>query len=137
MSKSEEINQEVDVGQVLGAEPSTSVQQLTLYIPNKDKEGEELGNQRKWVLEAAQLLAEIGGGVSIFPPMEGGWINEDGEIIWENPVLIYTFINEGPFLSMLPELREFLHRMGRETNQGEVGLEFDGEFYRICNFIQK
>jgi len=34
----------------------------------------------------------------------------------------------------LPRLREFLHRMGRETNQGEIAFEFDGRFYRIRNF---
>jgi hypothetical protein len=28
----------------------------------------------------------------------------------------------------------FLHRMGRETNQGEIAFEFDGRFYRIRNF---
>jgi hypothetical protein len=34
----------------------------------------------------------------------------------------------------LPELRSFLHRMGRETRQGEVAFEFDGRFYRIRGF---
>jgi hypothetical protein len=34
----------------------------------------------------------------------------------------------------LPRLREFLHRMGRETNQGEIAFEFDGRFYRIRTF---
>jgi len=31
-------------------------------------------------------------------------------------------------------LREFLHRFGRETNQGEVVFEFDGEFFRIREY---
>ena len=34
-----------------------------------------------WVLEAAELLSEIGGGFTILPPVEGGWVNELGEII--------------------------------------------------------
>jgi len=38
------------------------------------------------------------------------------------------------FLQNLPRLREFLHRMGRETNQGEVAFEFAGRFYRIRMF---
>ncbi|TVS20739.1 MAG: hypothetical protein EA424_02440 [Planctomycetaceae bacterium] len=38
------------------------------------------------------------------------------------------------FLANLPRIREFLHRMGRETNQGEIAFEFDGRFYRIRRF---
>ena len=68
------------------------------------------------------------------PPVEGGWLNDQGEIIWENPVIVYSFIRPEQFLSNLPRLREFLHGMGRETNQGEIAFEFDGRFYRIRNF---
>jgi len=35
---------------------------------------------------------------------------------------------------LLGDLRAFLHRLGRETNQGEVALEFDGRFYRITAY---
>jgi hypothetical protein len=84
-------------------------------------------------LEAASLLAEIGGGFTIMPAVEGGWLNE-GNIIWENPVVIYTYIKPNKFEEKLPELRGFLHRMGRETNQGEVVFEFDHWFYRITEY---
>ena len=30
--------------------------------------------------------------------------------------------------------RGFLHRFGRQTNQGEVVVEFDGRFYRIKTY---
>ncbi len=85
-------------------------------------------------MEAAALLAKIGGGVTILPPVEGGWVNNAGDIVWEHPVLVYTFIRPAQFRSALAELRQFLHRMGRETRQGEVALEFDGRFYRIRKF---
>jgi len=124
-----------DIGRVLGAAASNSIQELTLYIPNKDRDGIDLGAQRTWVDEAAELLARMGGGVTIMPPCEGGWLNETrGNIVWESPVLVYTYIKPDPFERGLPELRRFLHRLGRETNQGEVALEFDGIFYRITNF---
>jgi hypothetical protein len=73
-------------------------------------------------------------GATAMPPVEGGWLNDQKEIIWDNPVLVYSFIRPEQFLSHLPRLREFLHRMGRETNQGEVAFEFDGRFYRIRSF---
>ena len=87
------------------------------------------------MLQAAELLAHIGGGVTIMPPVEGGWLNpEEGRIVWENPVIVYAYVKFEGFEKRLPGLREFLHRMGRETNQGEVVVEFDGTFYRITTF---
>ena len=60
----------VDLAGVLGAAQAASVQVLTLYIPDKDRDGGEFGTQRNWVLEAAELLALLGGGVTIMPPGE-------------------------------------------------------------------
>jgi hypothetical protein len=126
--------QEADLGAALGADAGISSQCFTVYVPNKDRDGKEIGNQRKWVLEAIRLLSEINGGATAMPPVEGSWENDQGEIIWENPVIVYSFIRPDQFLSSLPRIREFLHRLGRETNQGEIAFEFDGRFYRIRNF---
>jgi hypothetical protein len=126
---------ELDLGEVLGASGETSPQVLTLYIPNKDRSGREFGTQRRWVLRAAELLAHLGGGVTIMPPTEGGWLNEEtGTIIWENPVQVYSYIKPDRFMSRLGALRRFLHDLGRETGQGEVAFEFDGLFFRITEF---
>ncbi len=62
----------MDLADALGVDGGISVQSLTLYIPNKDRTGREIGDQRRWVLQAAELLARIGGGVTIMPPAEGG-----------------------------------------------------------------
>ena len=125
-----------DLAEALGAEPhAISPQALSLYIPNKDQHNVEFGTQRKWLLEAGQLLAQIGGGFTIMPAVEGGWVNpERDSIVWENPAIIYTYIKPEQFTQHLPALREFLHRMGRETNQGEVAIEFDHKFYRVTAF---
>jgi hypothetical protein len=76
---------DVGVGEALGAEAS-SMQCFSIYVPSKDRSGREIGNQRKWVLEALHMLAEIHGGASAMPPVEGGWRNDDGKTIWETPV---------------------------------------------------
>jgi hypothetical protein len=125
---------DVDIVSALGSDAGVSTQCITLYIPNKDQHGEEIGNQRKWVLEAVRLLSQINGGATVMPPVEGGWLNDESEIIWENPVIVYSFIRPDEFVANLPRLREFLHRMGRETDQGEIAFEFDGRFYRIRKF---
>lgn len=126
---------ELDIAEAFGASDSSSNQVLTLYIPNKDRFGEEIGTQRKWVLEAAKLLAHIGGGVTVMPPTEGGWFDKEyGRVVWERPVLVYTYIKPEAFIEKLPLLRAFLHRLGRDTKQGEIAVEFDGVFYRITKF---
>jgi hypothetical protein len=133
---SAEEDEPLELTEELGATPDTSHQVLVLFIPNRDRDGVELGNQRKWVLEAAQLLACIGGGVSIEAPIEGGWLDEErgGHIVWERPVRVFTTIRPECFEERLGELRHFLHRMGRQTRQGEVAVEFAGQFWRIRRF---
>ena len=127
--------EEIDLVAALGASIELSPQELRLYIPNKDRHSREFGCQRKWVLEAASLLATIGGGVTMLPAAEGGWYDPDNDtIVWENPILVYTYVKPDLFVQHLPELRRFLHRLGRETDQGEVVLEFDGDFYRINQY---
>ena len=88
----------------------------------------------KWVLEAIALLARFNGGAMAMPPTEGVWGTEGGELIWEHPVVVYSFIRPDEFFGNLPVIREFLHRMGRETNQGEIAVEFEGLFFRIREF---
>jgi len=130
-----EVAHEIDLAAATGAEAEPSLQVLTVYVPDRDRDDCEFGQQRKWVLAFARLLSEIGGGVTVMPPAEGGWFNEEtGKPIWERTVLVYTYIKPDPFRRLLPDLRGALHRFGRETNQGEVVFEFDGELYRIRDY---
>ena len=61
-------------------------------------------------------------------------MDAEGEFVWENPVVVYSYIQPEQFIARWPELRTFLHKMGRETRQGEVVFEFDKRFYRIRRF---
>jgi hypothetical protein len=123
-----------DVVQAFGSDGGVSEQCFSIYIPNKDRADQEIGNQRKWVLEAIRLLSEINGGATAMPPVEGAWIDDDDRLIWENPVVVYSFLGPARFLENVPRIREFLHRLGRETNQGEIAFELDNFFYRIRAF---
>jgi hypothetical protein len=123
----------VPLAESLGA-AGVAVQCFTVYVPNKDKHDQEIGTQRRWVLDAIRLLSEINGGATAIP-VEGGWLNDEGQIILEHPVIVYSFVTRpDEFLKNLPRIRAFLHQMGRETNQGEVAFEFDDRFYRIRQF---
>lgn len=126
----------ISLGEALGADAGIATQCLTVYIPNKDRSGAEIGNQRKWVLEAIGLLTRLNGGATGMPPVEGAWRSEDGVTIWEHPIVVYSYVKPDVFFANLPVIREFLHRMGWETNQGEVAFEFEDRFYLISKFDQ-
>jgi hypothetical protein len=52
----------------------------------------------------------------------------------KEPVVIYAYVRPAPFVARLPELVAFVRRMGRETNQGAIALEFDGNFFTVEDF---
>lgn len=80
------------------------------------------------------LLTELNGGATAMPQTEGVWGNERGKLIWEHPVVVYSFIRGDLFFANLARIREFLHRMGRETNQGEVAVEYQKQFFLIREY---
>jgi hypothetical protein len=125
---------ELDLATALGAEAAFATQCFTVYIPNKDLNDAEFGTQRRWVLDAIRLFSEINGGATA-NSVEGAWRADDGRIIMEHPVIVYSYItNMDRFLANVPRIRNFLHQMGRETNRGEVAFEFDKQFFRIRKF---
>ena len=117
-------------------EPAT--QQLTLYIPDKDKDDNRIESLDNWIKQAQAMLTSIGGGTTSLPPADGTWLNEESnETIYEKTKIIYTYVYPDRLAENLASLREFLHRFGRETNQGEVVFEFNGRFYRIRKYDPK
>lgn len=124
----------INLAAALGAEPGTSIQCIRIYVPDKDRHGKEYGAQRMWVLEALELLTELNGGATAEPQVEGTWRSDTGAVVWERPVIVYSYVEINQFIGSLPRVREFLHRMGRQTDQGEVAFEFDDRFYRIQQF---
>lgn len=124
----------IDLVRETGATESASIQRLVLCVPSRDRNG--IGVESSpWVEEALQLLSRIGGGATAMPPADGAWWNEEtNRLIGEKVVLVYCYIDPEPFEQGLAALREFLHRMGRETNQGEVVFEFADRLYHIDTF---
>ncbi|MEA2817216.1 MAG: hypothetical protein QOI93_4917 [Rhodospirillaceae bacterium] len=109
-------------------------QRFAIYIPNKDRDGAAV-DQAKWVSETLRLLAEVAGGATAMPPVTGAWRNPaTGALIIEEPVVVYAYVKPDSFVNRLDELAAFVRRMGRETNQGAVALEFDGDFFTVEDF---
>jgi hypothetical protein len=126
---------EIILAKLLGAVDEPSFQRLTLYIPDKDKNGKVIKKLNDWLRKAREMLTVIGGGATALPPADGTWLNpENEETVWEKTTLIYTYVDPDRFEDNIRSLRAFLHAFGRQTNQGEVVFEFDGRFYRIRKY---
>lgn len=120
---------QIDIAEAFGARAKG--QRFSIYVPNKDQNANAVA-QGIWVDEGLRLLADICGGASAMPPIQGAWLNpHTRQLIIEEPVVIYSHIEPEVFAQRLGELRGFIHRMGAETGQGQMAFEFDGEFYLI------
>ncbi|MBL7073304.1 MAG: hypothetical protein ISS33_05975 [Candidatus Omnitrophica bacterium] len=138
-------DREIALAEILGSIEDSSTQQLTLYIPDKDKTGKKIKGIHGWVKEAQKVLTIVGGGSTTLPPADGTWLDpdkkianiddlKDEDIVWEKTTLVCTYINPDEFEENLNVLRKFLHKFGKQTNQGEVVFEFDGRFFRIREY---
>jgi hypothetical protein len=108
---------------------------LVLYIPSADRDGKALGRneQGRWVRRALEVLGLELGGATAFPRGLGVWRDDaqGGKLVWDRPVLIQCYTNEEDLEARSGALREFLVRLGTETNQGAVGFVIDQDFYEI------
>jgi hypothetical protein len=130
-------DRELDLAAALGAEREASTQVLSLYIPNKNRHSRPI-NSRPWIREAQEMLTRMGEGYTTTPPHDGGWETPGGRVRREKTVIVYTYIKPDRFVAHLAELREFLHRFGRETSQDVVVVELSGPegswFFRIKEY---
>jgi len=106
---------------------------VILFVPTQDKEGKEIKNPDLWLDSAIKVLSNAFGGATVMAPAEGAWFNADTkQVIRERVHLVHSYGK--PDLAKFKPIAEFLHRMGRETKQGEVGIVVDGIFHRIIKF---
>jgi hypothetical protein len=125
---------------LLGSDAEPNGILFVRFIPSKDKDGNDLpGNEDQdvWASTAADLLSRLFGGATVMPPAQGKWLNEEsGQIITEQVVLVHSYARASHATDegRLRELARFLHRMGRQTNQGEVAVVIDNVFHRIRKF---
>jgi hypothetical protein len=122
----------------LGAKPDSPQHYLAIYVPSHDAFGQPIPLQGNWVDRVSHALCLIAGGVTVMPACNGGWLNSDnGVVVWEQPIQVWAYVTPSRLYAALPELRALLHELGRETRQGAVGFELDGQFYTITEYDAK
>jgi hypothetical protein len=115
----------------LGASKAASTL-LVLFIPSKDRSDKPI-DQGFWVEEALNVLGRLFGGATAFPQGKGIWRDDaqGGKLLFDEPVVIQCYTSEHMLEQKMNDLREFLHRMGREARQGAIGLVIDGDYLEI------
>jgi hypothetical protein len=133
-----------DLGTELGAKGGYFAQKLTIYFPSKkgNPSKDPIENIEDYIEAAMHLLAKINLGVTRLPSSFGIWIDRQtaeekearGEEFTrhdldpEETVLVYSYLTRPEiFKQRIKEIRRFLHKFGRETQQGAVWVEYFGE----------
>jgi hypothetical protein len=120
-----------DLARLLGASKAVSTL-LVLFIPSRDRFERPIG-QDYWVAEALKVLGQCFGGATAFPQGRGVW-RDDAQgrrLVLDEPVVIQCYTSLDNIEANAPALREFLVRMGTESQQGAVGLVIDREYLEI------
>lgn len=104
---------------------------VAIYVADKDRHGKPVKDYEKWVADAGAVLASLqGGGATVIRNLDGYWVDRSGEChpVDEKSALVYSFVSAEGLREGKARLREFIDRLGIETNQGEIAMEFNGKF---------
>lgn len=105
---------------------------LVMFIPSHDRDGQSI-DQNPWVEAALGTLGRLFGGATAFPRGRGVWRDDarGGTLVFDEPVVIQCYTSAELIEQRAAELREFLVRMGAETQQGAVGMVIDRDYLEI------
>jgi hypothetical protein len=109
---------------------------IVIFVPSKDRAG-KLIDQDHWVDAVLATLGRLFRRATAYPRGKGVWRDDErgGALIREEPVIVFCYAaEEAVTVPALTDLYRTLSRMGRETNQGEVGVVLDGKYYGITDY---
>jgi hypothetical protein len=116
----------------------TGTSLVVVFVPSKDRAGKAI-DQDYWVDEVLTTLGQLFRGATAYPRGKGVWRDDDrgGTLLREEPVIVFSYAAEGALTAdALAKLYRTLSRLGREANQGEVGVVIDGKYYGITEYAE-
>lgn len=113
---------------------------VVLFVPSVERDGATSIDQDSWVERALDIFGRLYGGATAFPRARGVWRDDarGGVLVKDEPVVIhcYTTPEEVSDPDRLTQLGVFCRKLGRETNQGEVGLVIADEYLAFRDFTE-
>jgi hypothetical protein len=114
---------------------------VVLFIPSVERDGVTKIDQERWVDLALDMFGSLFGGATAYPKAKGVWRDDEngGKLVRDEPVVIQCYMSPEDMENSdnLSSLRMFCRRMGRETNQGEVGLVVGDEYIAITDLAEE
>ena len=111
---------------------------VVLFVPSVERDGRTPVDQARWVELALTLLGGVLGGATAYPRARGVWRDDErgGALVLDEPVVIhaYTRVDVIEDAGNLARIAAFCRTMGRETNQGEIGLVIADEYFAIRDY---
>lgn len=108
---------------------------VCVFIPSLTRDGRPL-DHIYWRNETVRTMSKLFGGATAVAGF-GGWLDKEksGHVKEEEILMVVSFVLPGECnRENILELGKLLHRMGREAEQGEIGVLIDGRFLRIQRF---
>lgn len=120
--------------EALGANLPVGTYPIFLFVPSKDRDGSPIDRDH-WVNQTLSVLGTLFRGATALPG-HGVWRNdESGKLIHDETVVVFTLAHPDDVTAdAVRQIRSFLHRLGRDTNQGEVGVVVEGHYWGITDF---
>ncbi|WP_016895998.1 hypothetical protein [Mycobacteroides abscessus] len=128
-----------DIAEALGTPSGAKSVPIALFVPAVDRANQPV-DQQFWTHEALTVLGKLYGGATALPAGKGAWWDTDaGHLLHESTVVIFCLAADEHIddMSLMREFGAFLRRLGRETNQGAVGVVVDSDYHQICNFDEE
>lgn len=107
----------------LGASQPAGTSQFVLFVPSVTRDGEPIDHDY-WVDEALDTFAVLFRGATAFPRGVGRWRDDarGGVLVTDQPTIVTAYADPRAITpDAVARLRAFLHRLGRDARQGEVG----------------
>ncbi|HEY6348956.1 MAG TPA: hypothetical protein VI636_06055 [Candidatus Angelobacter sp.] len=120
----------------LGASRPLGTLIIVLFVPSKDRNGSDIDHDF-WVTAALETLGKLFRGATAYPRARGVWRDDErgGDLRYEEPTIVTCYADPRALTDAARlQLRAFLHRLGRETNQGEVGIVIGSQYYGIAKY---
>ena len=87
------------------------------------------------------MFGRVFGGATAYPRAQGIWRDDErgGALIRDEPVVVHCYTTPADIQKAdnLAKLGAFCRLMGRETNQGEIGLVIGDEYFAIQDFEEE
>jgi hypothetical protein len=124
-----------ELQRLLGAYGDTKDRYVCVFVPSLTRDGSSIDHEF-WRSETVRVLSRLFGGATSVHAY-GGWLDaEMGDKVKEESVsLVVSFFSSDELSKdAVLELKRFVHRMGREAQQGEIGILLGNRFLRFRRF---